>query len=91
MKSTVERLKSVLSYTEIQSIKLIVAEVGDENEVIITASKVAEKAKITKSVVVNAMKLLQVAGVIESRSLGVKGTYIHVLDKKALEEVAAAF
>lgn len=88
MKSAIERLKGVLSYTEIQAIKAIVDELGEETSCIITTSKVVEKVKITRSVAVSAMKLLEAAGIIEARSLGMKGTYINVFDKDALKSVA---
>ncbi|MBJ3788582.1 GTP-sensing pleiotropic transcriptional regulator CodY, partial [Bacillus sp. OA1] len=42
----------------------------------------------TRSVIVNALRKLESAGVIESRSLGMKGTYIKVLNDKFLHELA---
>ena len=49
-------------------------------EGILVASKIADKAGITRSVVVNALRKFESAGVIESRSSGMKGTYIKVLN-----------
>lgn len=43
---------------------------------------------ITRSVIVNALRKLESAGVIESRSLGMKGTYIKVLNDKFLNALA---
>lgn len=88
MKSTVERLKGVLSYSEIQAIKAIADELGEKTSGIITTSKVVENVKITRSVAVSAMKLLEAAGIIEARSLGMKGTYIKVFEKDVLKAVA---
>ena len=88
MKSTTERLKGVLSYTEIQAIRAIADEVGEKTSCIITTSKVVENVKITRSVAVSAMKLLEAAGIIEARSLGMKGTYIKVVEKDVLKAVA---
>lgn len=89
MRSTVERLKGVLSYSEIQATKAIASELGERTEGIVTTSSVTEKMKITRSVAVSAMKLLEAAGVLESRSLGMKGTYIKVIDSNAFKEVSA--
>ncbi|MFB8734491.1 hypothetical protein ACEQPO_13015 [Bacillus sp. SL00103] len=51
------------------------------------ASKIADRVGITRSVIVNALRKLESAGVIESRSLGMKGTYIKVLNNKFLIEL----
>ena len=47
-----------------------------EQKVYLFASKIADRVGITRSVIVNALRKLESAGVIESRSLGMKGTYI---------------
>ena len=46
----------------------------------LVASKVADKVGITRSVIVNALRKFESAGIIESRSLGMKGTYIRILN-----------
>lgn len=80
MKSAVERLKGVLSYSEIQATKAIASELGERTEGIVTTSSVTEKMKITRSVAVSAMKCL-----------GMKGTYIKVIDNNAFKEVSEMF
>lgn len=57
------------------------------NEGLLVASKIADRVGITRSVIVNALRKLESAGVIESRSLGMKGTYIKVLNDKFLVEL----
>ena len=42
---------------------------------------------ITRSVIVNALRKLESAGVIESRSLGMKGTHIKITNEKFSEEL----
>ena len=42
---------------------------------------------ITRSVIVNALRKFESAGVIESRSSGMKGTYIKVLNDLVFEEL----
>ena len=51
------------------------------------ASKIADKAGITRSVVVNALRKFESAGVILSRSSGMKGTYIKVLNDAVYDEL----
>ena len=43
-----------------------------------TALKIAQEYHITRTVIVNAIRKLESAGIIESRSLGTKGTYIKI-------------
>ena len=42
---------------------------------------------ITRSVIVNALRKFESAGVIESRSSGMKGTYIKVINEVVFEEI----
>ena len=53
----------------------------------LVASKIADRLGITRSVIVNALRKLESAGVIESRSLGMKGTHIRILNDKFIEEM----
>lgn len=76
-----------LSYSELEAIRHILQELGDA-EGIVVASRVADRAGITRSVIVNALRKLESARVIQSRSLGMKGTYIRILNpflREALE------
>ena len=66
-----------LSYSEREAIEHIFEELGGKEGLLI-ASKVADRVGITRSVIVNALRKLESAGVIESRSLGMKGTFIKV-------------
>ena len=52
------------------------------------ASKIADRVGITRSVIVNALRKFESAGVIESRSSGMKGTYIKVLNDYIFDELA---
>ena len=71
---------SSLSYSELEAIEHIFEEL-DGNKDLLVASKIADRVGITHSVIVNALRKLESAGVIESRSLGMKGTYIKVLEQ----------
>ena len=59
------------------------------NEGILVASKIADRVVITRSVIVNALRKFESAGVIESRSSGMKGTYIKVVNEYVFKEIEA--
>ena len=53
----------------------------------VSMNMIADKVGITRSVIVNALRKFESAGVIESRSLGMKGTHIKILNPKLLDEL----
>ena len=85
----VQMAMRALSYSEVESMKHIMAEI-DGMEGVAIASKVADRVGVTRSVIVNALRKLESAGLIESRSLGMKGTYIKVLSPLFVEELGIA-
>ena len=80
---------NTLSFSELEAIIHIFDELdGDEGiEGILVASKIADRVGITRSVIVNALRKFESAGVIESRSSGMKGTYIKVLNEVIFDEL----
>ncbi|MBM7094166.1 MULTISPECIES: GTP-sensing pleiotropic transcriptional regulator CodY [Alteribacter] len=85
-KAVVQMAISSLSYSELEAVEHIFEEL-EGHEGLLVASKIADRVGITRSVIVNALRKLESAGVIESRSLGMKGTYIKVLNDKFLIEL----
>ncbi len=75
-----------LSYSEMEAVVHIFEELNGM-EGILVASKIADRVGITRSVIVNALRKFESAGVIESRSSGMKGTYIKVLNDMVFDEV----
>lgn len=75
-----------LSYSEKEAIEHIFEELNAK-EGLLVASKVADRVGITRSVIVNALRKLESAGVIESRSLGMKGTFIKIKKEGFLKEL----
>ena len=65
---------STLSFSELEAIIHIFDEIAD-------------RVGITRSVIVNALRKFESAGVIESRSSGMKGTYIKVLNDVVFDEL----
>lgn len=77
---------STLSFSEMEAITHIFDELNGM-EGILVASKIADRVGITRSVIVNALRKFESAGVIESRSSGMKGTYIKVLNDVVFDEI----
>lgn len=84
--SVVKSAISTLSFSELEAIVHIFDELQDM-EGILVASKIADRVGITRSVIVNALRKFESAGVIESRSSGMKGTYIKVLNDAVYDEI----
>ncbi|WP_425060850.1 GTP-sensing transcriptional pleiotropic repressor CodY [Sporomusa carbonis] len=85
-KATVQVALGTLSYSELEAVMHILSEL-EGNEGLLVASKIADRVGITRSVIVNALRKFESAGVIESKSLGMKGTYIKVLNERLLDEL----
>ena len=79
---------STLSFSELEAIIHIFDEL-EGTEGILVASKIADRVGITRSVIVNALRKFESAGVIESRSSGMKGTYIKVVNDFVFDELIA--
>ena len=85
VRMAVQMAMRALSYSELESMKHIIAELKGHYEGVAVASRVADRVGVTRSVIVNALRKLESAGLIESRSLGMKGTYIKILSPLLLE------
>ncbi len=85
-KAAVKVAIDTLSYSELEAVQHIFEELGGP-EGLLVASKIADRVGITRSVIVNALRKFESAGVIESRSLGMKGTHIRVLNDRLLGEL----
>ena len=77
---------STLSFSELEAIIHIFYELQGE-EGILVASRIADRVGITRSVIVNALRKFESAGIIESRSSGMKGTYIKILNPAIFDEL----
>lgn len=84
--ASVQIALATLSYSEKGAIEHVIAELNG-TEGLLVASRIADKVGITRSVIVSALRKFESAGVIESRSLGMKGTYIKVLNDYLFEEL----
>ena len=88
----VKRAAETLSYTERQAaVALMNALSGREG--VINASKIAQTAGITRSVVASAVRKLESAGIIQTRSLGMKGSYVCIMNDflfRQMQELSAS-
>lgn len=75
-----------LSYSEMKAVGRVLSSL-EGDECLLVASKIADKAGITRSVIVNALRKLASAGLIETRSLGMKGTYIKIKNDLIFKEL----
>lgn len=85
-KASVQIAIGTLSYSELEAIEHIFDELKGK-EGLLVASRIADRVGITRSVIVNALRKFESAGVIESKSLGMKGTYIRILNDNLLDEL----
>lgn len=79
---------NTLSPSEKNAAVFLFHEFNGMDEGVIVASKVADKYNVTRSLIVSALKKLEIAGLVASNSLGMKGTYIKIKNKVLLEVMA---
>ena len=77
---------SSLSSSESKAMKQVLSEL-DSNEGIIVASRIADEVGITRSVIVNGLRKLESAGIIECHSSGMRGTFIKILNDDIQTEI----
>ena len=75
----VDMALETLSFSEKDALGGIMGQLS-ESEGLIVTSKVAAQYGLTNSVVVNALRKMESARLIETKSLGMKGTYIKILN-----------
>jgi len=85
-KTAVQIALNTLSFSELRAADYIFSELNGI-EGLVVASRIADRAGITRSVIVNALRKLESAGVIQTKSLGMKGTYIRILNESLLDEL----
>ncbi|MCL2286225.1 MAG: hypothetical protein FWC32_07655 [Firmicutes bacterium] len=85
----VRNLINTLSFSELEAATEILKELeqGGKNEGLLVAGHIADRLGFTRSVVTAALKKLEGASLIETRSLGMKGTFIKVKDLLLVEEL----
>ena len=75
-----------LSFSELEAAADIIKTLSGREGVLV-AGHTADRLGFTRSVVVNALRKLEGAGTIETRSLGMKGTYIRINEAGLVREL----
>ena len=85
-RTAVQAALNSLSYSEREALECIFTQLqGLEGNLV--ASKIADEIGITRSVIVSALRKFESARIIQSKSLGMKGTYIKVLNEFLFDEL----
>lgn len=84
-KSNFSSALTTLTPLEQKAVCYAIHELGGEDGMLVT-SKLAAKVGITRTVIVNALRKLESAGLIRTKSSGVKGTHIQVLNDIVYKE-----
>jgi transcriptional pleiotropic repressor len=84
LKANAQMVLDSLSFSELKAISNVFHDLNGL-EGFLVASKIADRIGISRSVIVNAMRKLESAGIVDSRSLGIKGTYIKIKNQTFLE------
>lgn len=79
LRMAVDMAIGTLSYSEKDAVHKIIGGL-DGDEGLVVASKIAAQYGLTNSVIVNALRKLESARILESKSLGMKGTRIKILN-----------
>lgn len=82
----VQSALNTLSGSELEAMRCVFREL-EGTDGILVASKIAERQGITRSIIVTGLKKLESAGVIESKSAGMKGTKVKICNELLLEEL----
>lgn len=69
-----------LTKLEVKAMLFVIDELDGASKGMFVASRLADKVGITRSVIVNALKKCESAGVISTKSFGVKGTSIQIIN-----------
>ncbi len=84
--SVVKSAVGALSYSELLAVVEVISSLSGSGGIVVAAS-LSKKRGVARSAIVNALRKLEGAGLLEARSLGVKGTYIKVLNEQLLVEI----
>lgn len=76
---TVDSIVNILTPLERKAVSHVLTRVESGESTIIT-SRLAKEVGITRTVIVNALKKMESAGLVETKSYGVKGTHIRILN-----------
>ena len=80
-----------LSKLEVKAVLSVLNELDGKKEGILVTSRLADKVGITRSVIVNALKKCERAGIIHTKSSGMKGTTVQIVNDLLRYELIAQY
>ncbi len=69
-----------LSYTEKKAMRILINQLEGKSGIVV-ASRIADEYGITRSIIVNALRKLDMAGLINVTSMGMRGTNVEILNE----------
>lgn len=75
----VDSVVNLLSPLEREAVKVVIGQISAGEATVVT-SRLAKEAGITRTVMLNALKKMESAGLLMTKSYGVKGTHIKILN-----------
>lgn len=81
------KLADLLSYSEQLAVPLIAKELNGERERVFNVSKLVDGAPVSRGTVTSTNTKLEIAGLIETRSLGKAGTLIKVIEPEVFKQL----
>lgn len=79
---TVKNSLNILTHSERKILAGILCAFGEKNEGIIVVSQIADEYRLSHSVAVNSLRKLTSAKVIVTHSLGMRGTFIKIINSE---------
>ena len=83
MRSNLSSAMESLSQSEQKAVQCLLQELPGMEGNLVT-SRVAEKYGITRSIIINALRKLEGAGILEATSMGMRGTHIRILNSELM-------
>lgn len=84
-------LSRILSFSETQAACALMKEIGSESESVVQISRLPDQYGIGKTVFITAIRLMDASGVIDTMSLGSKGTMIKIIDREAIDKLVSSY
>lgn len=82
-----ERIIKTLTHTEMEIVKMLGEHLQGNDSAELIMSNIADKAKFSRSNFVTLLSKLTAAGVVDTRSLGMRGTFVKVVNRAAFDEL----
>ena len=80
-----------LSFSQLQAAKYLLDALAKTSDGMVVTGQIAEEHGVVRSVLLNSIRKLEGTGTLKSRSLGKKGTWVHVLNPYVENEINRQF